>query len=243
MPQPPNSACLSPVGRCEGGGFGQRCSEAVEAAQPVPAGGKRKRRNAPVVGPSRDEAALLALLELSSEFFARHTPEGVCLYASPSCQELLGYAPEELVGRFIYDFIHPQDAASVRCAHLQVFERPVALTVAFRLRHKNDSFVPVETTGRIIADPESGCPLELISCTRRAGPPAASSSSAENPFTAGGLIPICATCKKMRDGCGSWKPPEAFIEKYFDVHFSHGICPDCARKDFGDLVDGVGYYD
>ena len=41
---------------------------------------------------------------------AQHTPEGVWLYVSPGCQDLLGYTPEELAFRRPYDFIHPDGA-------------------------------------------------------------------------------------------------------------------------------------
>lgn len=45
-----------------------------------------------------------------------------------------------------------------------------------------------------------------------------------------GIIPICSSCKKIRDDKGSWNRLEAYIESHSDVVFSHGICPDCCRK-------------
>lgn len=43
----------------------------------------------------------------------------------------------------------------------------------------------------------------------------------------GGLLPICASCKKIRDKQGVWHHVEAYIERNSGVHCSHGICPDC----------------
>ena len=40
---------------------------------------------------------------------SKHTPEGVYTYASSACRSLLGYDPEELVGRDAYEFLHPDD--------------------------------------------------------------------------------------------------------------------------------------
>jgi PAS domain S-box-containing protein len=45
-----------------------------------------------------------------------------------------------------------------------------------------------------------------------------------------GLLPICASCKKIRDDQGYWNQIEAFIQQHSDAKFSHGICPECAKK-------------
>jgi len=45
-----------------------------------------------------------------------------------------------------------------------------------------------------------------------------------------GIIPICSNCKKIRDDKGSWSQIEAYIGKHSEAQFSHGICPECARK-------------
>jgi ABC-type multidrug transport system fused ATPase/permease subunit len=44
-----------------------------------------------------------------------------------------------------------------------------------------------------------------------------------------GLIPICASCKKVRDDQGYWNQLDLYIQKYSDAEFSHGLCPDCAH--------------
>jgi len=49
-----------------------------------------------------------------------------------------------------------------------------------------------------------------------------------------GLLPICATCKKIRDGGGHWHQLEAYITRHAEVKFSHGICPDCERTYYAD---------
>ncbi len=45
-----------------------------------------------------------------------------------------------------------------------------------------------------------------------------------------GFIPICASCKKIRDDEGYWNQLEAYITKHTDAIFTHGICPECAEK-------------
>ena len=52
-----------------------------------------------------------------------------------------------------------------------------------------------------------------------------------------GIIPICASCKNIRDDKGFWNKVESYLKKHSEVEFSHGICPDCARKLYPDLVE------
>jgi sigma-B regulation protein RsbU (phosphoserine phosphatase) len=52
-----------------------------------------------------------------------------------------------------------------------------------------------------------------------------------------GLLPICANCKMIRDDKGNWNRIEAYIQKHSDAQFSHGICPDCAKKLYPDFID------
>ncbi|MCP4690751.1 MAG: response regulator [Desulfobacterales bacterium] len=49
-----------------------------------------------------------------------------------------------------------------------------------------------------------------------------------------GLLPICSSCKKIRDDKGYWNQIESYISKHSDAFFSHGICPDCMRRLYGD---------
>ena len=50
-----------------------------------------------------------------------------------------------------------------------------------------------------------------------------------------GILPICSHCKKIRDDKGYWSQIEAYIEKHSDVDFSHGVCPECAKKYYPDM--------
>ena len=50
-----------------------------------------------------------------------------------------------------------------------------------------------------------------------------------------GFIPICASCKKIRDDTGYWQQVEAYIQKHSNAEFSHSICPDCSHKLYPEL--------
>ncbi|MGD0281436.1 MAG: response regulator, partial [Dissulfurispiraceae bacterium] len=53
--------------------------------------------------------------------------------------------------------------------------------------------------------------------------------------TLSGLLPICASCKKIRDDNGYWNQIEAYISKHSDAQFTHAVCPDCVNKLYSDL--------
>jgi PAS domain S-box-containing protein len=48
--------------------------------------------------------------------------------------------------------------------------------------------------------------------------------------TLGGLVPICAWCKKIRDDTGYWTQLESYLSHHTTAEFSHGMCPDCEKK-------------
>jgi len=50
------------------------------------------------------------------------------------------------------------------------------------------------------------------------------------------LLPICASCKKIRDEEGRWHQIESYIRDHSDVEFSHGVCPECTQRLYGDIL-------
>ncbi len=48
-----------------------------------------------------------------------------------------------------------------------------------------------------------------------------------------GILPICASCKRIRNEAGGWEAVESFVRERTDAEFSHGLCPDCAARDWG----------
>ena len=53
-----------------------------------------------------------------------------------------------------------------------------------------------------------------------------------------GLLPICASCKKIRDDSGAWNRIEDYIKERSEARFTHGICPECARQVHPDWDEG-----
>jgi hypothetical protein len=54
-----------------------------------------------------------------------------------------------------------------------------------------------------------------------------------------GLLPICASCKKIRDDRGYWNQLEQYIGEHSQAAFSHGICPECVNRLYPEVADKV----
>ncbi len=54
-----------------------------------------------------------------------------------------------------------------------------------------------------------------------------------------GMLPICASCKNIRDDKGYWSGIETYISEHSDALFSHGICPECAQKLYPEQFSGA----
>lgn len=67
--------------------------------------------------------------------------------------------------------------------------------------------------------------------------------SLEEVKTLSGLLPICASCKNIRDDMGYWSQIESYISEYSEAVFTHGICPDCATELYGDLATAPDHDD
>jgi DNA-binding NtrC family response regulator len=52
-----------------------------------------------------------------------------------------------------------------------------------------------------------------------------------------GLLPICSSCKKIRDDMGYWNQLEKYLLEHSDVKLSHGLCPDCTKNLYPEYYD------
>lgn len=59
----------------------------------------------------------------------------------------------------------------------------------------------------------------------------------QNVKTLSGLLPICASCKKIRDDSGYWTQVERYLTEHTQAQFSHGLCPDCFSHLYPEIAD------
>ena len=112
------------------------------------------------------EERFRVLAENSSDVISRHTPDGVYLYASPACAAILGYAPEELLGRSVVEFIHPDEVMAATLCYAQRRSAGETGTVAFRFKRRDGKYIWLESTFRTLTDPQTGVTREIHASAR-----------------------------------------------------------------------------
>ncbi len=120
-----------------------------------------------VLRESEERYRLLA--ENATDMISRRTPEGVFLYASPACRALLGYEPEELLGRTIHDLADPPAPPPPPDPRPQLpADAPPGGTsvVRTRVRRKDGQTVWLETTSRAVVNPWTGAVREVVAVSR-----------------------------------------------------------------------------
>ncbi len=112
------------------------------------------------------EEELRFLVHHINDMLTRHTSDGICQYASPSCREITGYTSDELTGRNVYDFIHPDDIRQIEQYHIKVLKGKPAENIRCRIRCKNGQYKWIEITAKAVKYPCSSDEVSIISVTR-----------------------------------------------------------------------------
>jgi PAS domain S-box-containing protein len=114
-----------------------------------------------IVRLKRSEGWYKLIAQTPSDFVGFHSPEGVYLWASPSVEQILGYTPNEMVGRSVYDFFPPEDRTQIRESFELALKGGLARTIS-RASRKDGSRVWLETLTTSTKSP-AGKALRLTS--------------------------------------------------------------------------------
>jgi PAS domain S-box-containing protein len=172
-------------------------------------------------------------------------------YVSPSIVDILGYSTEEFMNFSVQESLAAESYAALRrdrVERIQEFERGVERTYVdiVETPHRDGSRVILEVHGRFVRNAETNR-LEVIGVSRditerkqieeeRERLIEELRHAIEQVKTLKGIVPICASCKKIRDDQGYWEQVEAYVVRHTDAQFSHSICPECAMKMYGEFL-------
>ncbi len=112
----------------------------------------------------RSEERYRLLADHATDIISTHTLSGIYTYVSPACRAILGWEPEELLGRDPYDFFHPEDLTTIENSHINVLETTDMQVVSYRFRRKSGDYTWLEMTTRTVRDGTD--PREIISISR-----------------------------------------------------------------------------
>jgi PAS domain S-box-containing protein len=170
-------------------------------------------------------------------------PDGSILDANPAACRILGRTREEILheGRQgLIDSSDPQLAVLV--AERQRTGRAHG---QLRARRKDGTLFPIEISSVVFQSPggDSRTCLIIRDITERTAAEAERERLIKELQQAlgrvkslSGLLPICASCRKIRDQQGAWHNLEAYIRNHTEADFSHGICPDCRRTLYPETI-------
>ncbi|MBW3631338.1 MAG: PAS domain S-box protein, partial [Gemmatimonadetes bacterium] len=95
----------------------------------------------------RSEEHFRALIERASDIITILEADGTIRYESPSAERVVGYRPDELVGRNVFEFIHPEDHGRAREELAKLLGKAAPVVVRLRFRHKDGGWRVLEATG------------------------------------------------------------------------------------------------
>ena len=184
------------------------------------------------------------LLDLAHDAILVRDSDDIIRYWNRGAEKTYGWTKEEAVGEKSHDLLQPQLPRS--------FEDSIASTLATgqwegELRHITRDGLPIVVASRwTVRKNLDGEPVEFLEINRditermkmveeREHLIAGLQNALANVKLLSGLIPICASCKMIRDDKGYWNQIESYIRDHSEAEFSHGICPDCAKKLYPDI--------
>ena len=170
---------------------------------------------------------------------------GHLLEANGAFQSMLGYTAQEIPALTIYDVMGHDHAGIDLDLSLVLRDRQAALGER-QFARKGGCLIDVDASASLItreARPVVCLVAHDITERKRAEKQRESlvaelQEALSQVKTLSGLLPICASCKRIRDDQGAWQPVEAYIRERSNAEFTHSLCPDCARKLYPEFSQG-----
>jgi PAS domain S-box-containing protein len=181
---------------------------------------------------------LAAIVESSVDAIYGKTLDGLIVSWNPAAELLFGYSAEEIIGRS-YAMLFPEHRRSEMLDIQSGIRRgDIFGEMETERLHKSGKIIPVTVT----VSPVKSTVGEIIgasSITRDISRQKQADyerqqliqslmAAAKQVQALSGLLPMCTSCKRIRDDKGYWQQVEAYISQHSSVTFSHSICPACA---------------
>jgi len=184
-------------------------------------------------------AHLASIVETCDDAIISQTLGGTVLSWNSGAEQMFGYSAREMVGESIEMLVPPdqhQETSTIR----DVIERGhrVERIETIRLRRDGTGIDVSITVSPIKAADGNiqGASIVLRDITERKRQEKERlrlidelKEALKRVKTLNGLLPICASCKKIRNDGGYWEQVETYIRSRSNAEFTHGICPDCVR--------------
>jgi PAS domain S-box-containing protein len=188
------------------------------------------------------------LLDLAHDAILVRDSEGIIGYWNNGAEETYGWRKEEALGEKSHDLLQTQFPIPM--------EDIVSCTLSTgqwegELRHITKNGMPIIVASRWgVHKNSAGNLLGFLEINRDITERLKLVEERErliddlqaalaNIKTLTGLLPTCASCKRIRNSKGNWEQMEFYIQEHSEVKFSHGMCPECAKRLYPDIYDAI----
>ncbi len=173
--------------------------------------------------------------------------EGIYLGCNREFEAFLGISEGEIIGKSVYDVAPKELADGYYEKDMELFNNPGTQIYEFEVKNKSDRIRNVifhkatfyDSNGEV-----SGLNGAVLDITARKEAEDEREKliselkvALDKVKVLSGFLPICASCKKIRDDKGYWNQIEEYIREHSEAEFSHSICPECVEKLYPELKD------
>jgi PAS domain S-box-containing protein len=222
----------------EEAGFLTACADVLAGVM------ERRRAEAAL---SESEARIRAITDSAQDAILMMGPDGGISYWNPMAEKVFGYARQEALGKNLHEFLAPQRYHEAHRAAIGEFKKTgqgaaVGKTIELEAVRKGGEEISIALS---LSSVQIGGEWAAIGIVRDITEAKRMNAEREAMIvelkealaqvkTLSGFIPICGHCKKIRDDKGFWESVEKYVGRRSEAKFSHGVCPDCAKKFYGE---------
>ncbi len=169
---------------------------------------------------------------------------------NPFLMEMLGYSHEDFVGKKLWEIGAFKDIEASKAAFLELQNKGYVRYEDLPLRTREGRPIDVGFVSNVyLVDHKKVIQCNIRNITERKRVEEEREKLIHTLEDAlakirrlHGMLPICASCKKIRNDGGYWDQLEAYIEEHSEAEFTHGICLDCMKKLYGISLDEDGNF-
>lgn len=189
-------------------------------------------------------ALLASIVECCDAAIIGKSLEGIIRTWNAAAETLYGYPASEVVGKNVSILVPPDRSLELA----QILEKIRAGERIERFetvrRRKDGSLVEISLTispmrddGKIMGASSVAHDISRLKEEERERIKLIRdlSDALADVKTLSGLLPMCASCKKIRDDSGYWQQVETYIKQHSNADFTHGICPECVQRLYPDF--------